>query len=522
MNRSELAEMKEDRLANSAVTVFLGSLLMVQSWERWGGSQATTKLLMFTVPDYSGLVILTIMSGLLALSLFLATASMVTPLQRWGLSAARFALPIMVPIVSASFILSWLSSTVELPHDQWWLPVLFTGGFVMFMFVGFRSMVSPFFRLLRQIVGRVTAFKSKDNTELGGRTDGESNGALGRMVFFERIRNLRSRFHMPESRGFWVTVSMVIGAIEVILVVVQWDWLSDNESGSATIRNIGLVIAGSVAIPLAIWRAVIADKQASSAQHQTTIAQQGLLNERYQKAAEMLGHDNLSVRLGGVYALQALIEEHPEQYYVPSMQLLCAFVRNPPADEQLPVLSDRELTRYGGGSRLRGDVQAVMDMMRLRDDRLVTLERKKRFEVNFQGADLRGSNLRSVNFTGVDLRNADLSGAYAVGSNMSHAGLSGVRLYKTMLAKANLSNTWFYGADVSRTWFCYKSIPDILGDSVGRRFTAPAVGIAAHWFQHARAKKGTPPILGGVVLDETGTPLEWDPSNGMGIEYVSK
>ena len=86
MNISELAKMKEDRLANSAVTAFLGSLLMGQSWQMWEGSQATTKLLMFTVPDYSALVILTIMSGLFVLSLFLATASIVTPLQRLGLS----------------------------------------------------------------------------------------------------------------------------------------------------------------------------------------------------------------------------------------------------------------------------------------------------------------------------------------------------------------------------------------------------------------------------------------------------
>ena len=39
-----------------AQTAFLGLLFMSQSWERWEGSQATTKLLTFTVQDYSGLV----------------------------------------------------------------------------------------------------------------------------------------------------------------------------------------------------------------------------------------------------------------------------------------------------------------------------------------------------------------------------------------------------------------------------------------------------------------------------------
>ena len=60
MDRAELKEMKEDRLANFAVAAFLGSLLMGQAWGMWEGSQRTTKLLMFTVPDYSGLVILSL------------------------------------------------------------------------------------------------------------------------------------------------------------------------------------------------------------------------------------------------------------------------------------------------------------------------------------------------------------------------------------------------------------------------------------------------------------------------------
>ena len=90
MNKTELMEMKEDRLANTAIVAFLGSLLMGQAWGMWEGSQRTTKLLMFTVPDYSGLVILSLMVGFFVLSLFLATASIVTPLQRWGTRCSQF------------------------------------------------------------------------------------------------------------------------------------------------------------------------------------------------------------------------------------------------------------------------------------------------------------------------------------------------------------------------------------------------------------------------------------------------
>ena len=107
-----------------------------------------------------------------------------------------------------------------------------------------------------------------------------------------------------------------------------WEWLSGGESGSTTIRNIALVAAGLIALPLAIWRGVVANRQANT-------AQQGLLNERYQKGAEMLGNGVLSVRLGGIYALQRLAEESPGQYHIQIMRLFCAFVRSPTVRLQL-------------------------------------------------------------------------------------------------------------------------------------------------------------------------------------------
>ena len=80
-----------------------------------------------------------------------------------------------------------------------------------------------------------------------------------------------------------------------------WKWFSEGESNSGTIRNIGLVLAGLVALPLALWRSFVAQNQARAAQRQAFTAQEGLANDRYQKGAEMLGSDVLSVRIGGIY-----------------------------------------------------------------------------------------------------------------------------------------------------------------------------------------------------------------------------
>ena len=85
------------------------------------------------------------------------------------------------------------------------------------------------------------------------------------------------------------------------------DWLSNVESWSAIIRNIVLAAAAAIALPLAVWRSIVASRQADAAQSQADMAQcqsktaqRGLLNERYQKGAGMIGSEVLSVRLGGI------------------------------------------------------------------------------------------------------------------------------------------------------------------------------------------------------------------------------
>ena len=62
------------------------------------------------------------------------------------------------------------------------------------------------------------------------------------------------------------------------------------------------------------------------------MGEQSLLNERYQKSADMLGSNVLAVRMGGIYALQQLAHDHAGTYHLQIMNLFCAFVRRPPPD----------------------------------------------------------------------------------------------------------------------------------------------------------------------------------------------
>ena len=114
---------------------------------------------------------------------------------------------------------------------------------------------------------------------------GLARGLQGAVVYavqlIDRWLNIGVRrvFGFVEGRLGLITVVAIV--VVVMLSVRFWDWLSLGESGSTTIRNVGLVLAAVVALPLAIWRSRVAQLQAET-------AQRDLSNRLYQQGAEML------------------------------------------------------------------------------------------------------------------------------------------------------------------------------------------------------------------------------------------
>ena len=530
MDKEDLKEMKVDRLADYAVVIFLGALLLGQAWEIWEGRSA--KLLgIFEVPYLAEFGILTIMAVFLGWSLLLALASIVTPLQAWGLGTLRGFSQYFGLVVIVLFFLSWLSSVSELPDDRWWTKILIWGGFGIFFFlsyrVGFSHLTTPLFGFLYQRFSWYVLSKPRDDGECDGGDDPQPSEAPKKTGFLDRVRSLRARCRWPESSGVWVSVSVAVGFGGLIVSFVSWDWLSEGVSESEVIatrsdviRTVGLLVAGLVAFPLAIWRALVADRQASA-------AQQGVLSERYQKGVDMLGSVLLSVRLGGIYALQSLIEEYPEQYYVQTMRLLCAFVRNPTKDEEAESEGDIDDRAGNWRPRIRQDVQAIMEVMRNRDDTHISLEKQRGLTLDLRNSVLSNSNLRQVNLARVDLRRANLSKADLRRANLSEADLRGANLSQSSLVDAslvgadlsratvqhvNLSNARLAGAVLSRASFigAILSGTQFYDEGPGGALISPSTGLTQYYLDFSRSDPDNPPKLGGVVIDpDTGQPLVW-------------
>ena len=319
-----------------------------------------------------------------------------------------------------------------------------------------------------------------------------------------------------------------------------WDWLQTEqingnvvakESGSTTVRNIGFVAAGLIALPFAFWRSWVAHRQADT-------AQQGLLNERYQQGAEMLGSNVLAVRLGGIYALERLAEENAEKYHAQIMQLFCAYARH--VTETRPSAVHEESSEEQPSAEsldpttlVPEDVRAVITAIGSRDDARILLEQGK---LNLRYIELPGLALHSANLSNVDFHDADLSranltrsnlqGATLVNVNLSRSNLYETDLSRTMpweadlsqafLLKTNLSHAFLQGADLSEANLSLANLSDAMiksanlsGANFGGSGDGPAVGLTQSQLDEAIADPGSPPQLEGIVDAETGQPLVW-------------
>ena len=296
--------------------------------------------------------------------------------------------------------------------------------------------------------------------------------------------------NLVKSGSLWFTaLALVLLGAGIWFTIEYWDWLHPSTSqqeaadttpgatiettvsNSETLRNVGLLIGGGLAFVFAVWRAWIAERQSAAAQRQAETAhrqaenvqsqiaiaqsqaetaQQSLLNERYQRGAEMLGSKVLSVRLGGIYALARLAEEHPEQYHIQIVELFCAFVRFPTEDKNMR--SNTEKYEDQDDRTLRADVQDVMKAIGSRSPAGISLElSQKNFKLYLRDANISGLQLRDVNLSGAWLTNANLSGAILPYTTLSCARLRQAKLIGVELRHADISGAKFWGADLERS-----------------------------------------------------------------------
>ena len=322
---------------------------------------------------------------------------------------------------------------------------------------------------------------------------------------------MRWRLSRLRFRSIVAAVSvLVLGALAVINAVelegvgtMAWDWLSGTDSNATTLRNILLGIGGPLAVAIA-WR-------------RSNVSQRTLLNERYQKGAEMLGNDVMAVRLGGIYALGELARERPKSYHVQVLKLFCAYARAP-----TPVSGTGadDPTKDGLMRLARQDIQDLMDWIGKRGRNQRQLESAGILnlvqadlsgiivpsDANLAGALLAQANLtrssfNNANLTGALFYGASLAGAFLENADLSEADLRDADLRGASLSGATLSGAQLSGAQLSGADLAGTGFNDIRGSN-------PAKGLTQAQLNKATTRYNRPPRLSRVV-NKNGRQLVW-------------
>lgn len=197
---------------------------------------------------------------------------------------------------------------------------------------------------------------------------------------------------------------------------------------------------------------VVAWQQLGQTSQNLRVSEEGQITDRFTRAVDQLGDDDLTVRLGGIYALERIARDSPRDYDA-TMDVLAAFARRPPASDQAtPGADPVETTPEDVATAIQvigrrtpdqiaqengGDLDCLhLERVRLpgTDLRGYDLE-----HVCLGGANLAGALLQGANLTGVDLTGADLSGADLDGAHLRGAVLSGARFASANLSRADLA-----------------------------------------------------------------------------------
>jgi hypothetical protein len=305
--------------------------------------------------------------------------------------------------------------------------------------------------------------------------------------------------HWPPRRASWITLALAIAAFLLGCVLVfprlLYPAISDRELDEAQVngkdriqlkserlklqndaRTTLLQGLGGAVLLLGAWltyrqlvtnreqlqHAVESNRQQRELdREQLRVAEQGQITERFTHAVDQLGSDRLDVRLGGIYALERIARDSPDDRRAIA-EILSSYLRQrapwPPSVpgqymahaplDQIPmrqhwsIETQAAFTVVGRGSFADRGLWERIDI-RVLDLSSTDLRRMHLTNAHLEAADLAGANLSGVAFFDTHLECVDLMDA-----NLQDAILNGCYMNECWLHSANLKGATLGGTDL--------------------------------------------------------------------------
>ena len=196
-------------------------------------------------------------------------------------------------------------------------------------------------------------------------------------------------------------------------------------------------------------------------------AEKGQRQERLKNAIEHLGHQSVSVRLGGAYELFHLAQD-TEDLRQTVLDILCAHIRRTTGENEyrkkhkskpseeiqslLTLLFVQEHEVFKGlHINLQGSWLNGADLNHAHLEKAVLIEAYLQ-EANLEGAHLQGAKFEGAHLQGAWLRVAHLQEATLEGAHLQGAWLVGAYLQGATLKEAHLQGADLEGAHLQGAW----------------------------------------------------------------------
>lgn len=218
--------------------------------------------------------------------------------------------------------------------------------------------------------------------------------------------------------------------------------LSGNEGKNEILTFLGLSMGGVLLALQAVIANIRAKAMENAANAQTEAnknTEKGQRQERLKNAIEHLGHDSVSIRLGGAYELFHLAQDTKELRQT-VLDILCSHIRR--------TTGEREYREKDHKLKPSEEIQSLMTLLFVQH-----YEVFQGLHINLQGSWLNGTNLISAglekaDLNGAYLRNAKLFFAQLQSVDLNHAQLQGARFYSAQLQNADLGFAQSQGVDL--------------------------------------------------------------------------
>jgi hypothetical protein len=251
-----------------------------------------------------------------------------------------------------------------------------------------------------------------------------------------QLHGLDTQIHDPKARAdtednFRKTVGQALGGIAVLIGAGAAYLQFTQQQRTATEQIITQQKAA--ADQIAAQQKIAADQiaaQMKASENQQQGTQDLLISNQVGKGFEQLARDKIAMRLGGIYALEGVMNTF-ERYHGPVLEALCAFVRES-TQQKVAAKSGKGTSRPPPAT----DVPAALTAIGRRKQGPGQVDLAK---ANLSGADLAHADLSHAILRDAALRSAHLSNIDLTGADLSAADLSGPFLDKVLTLGVRMS-----------------------------------------------------------------------------------